>query len=356
MIFRQLNTTSCKTYLIGSETTNESILIDPVLLHVNEYASFIKNSKLKLTGVIDTHTHADHISGAGMIAELFGVDYIMHQSSLVRCVNRRVSDGYLLKFGDASCNVLHTPGHTPDSICLVFEDKIFTGDTLFLNEGGAGRTDLPGGNPGDHWESLQKIIQLPGHLTVYPAHEYRGREPSFLENQKKNNPYLQFPSKESYIKWQTGLKLGAADWMKDVLTANSECMRDPNAVAIPRYIPACEVMGTATTAKGDEQIVFVISAGEIKRRIAENQLDNTLILDVREPSELKEELGAIEGAYNIPVGQIEKRLKELEKYKRKTIITVCRSGARSFHAATILMKAGFKNVFNMEGGMMAFRK
>ena len=355
MIFKQLNKASCKTYLIGSENTKEVIVVDPLLEHVNEYVSLIKNEGLKLTHVLDTHTHADHISGAGALSDRTGAVYVMHQESPVRCVTFHVPDGFDCHSSDMPVKVIHTPGHTKDSMCLIFSDRILTGDTLFLDDGGAGRTDLPGGDPGEHWESLQKIMKLPDHLIVYPAHEYRGRKPSSLGEQKKRNPNLQRRTKEAYIKWLTDMKLGAADWMKDVLKANYECTRDPRAAWIPVDASACEIKGTMSPGVNELQ-VSAIPAAEVKRRIKENQLDGTMILDVREPAELKGNLGVIQGVVHIPVGQISQRLSELEKYREKEIITVCRSGGRAHTAAAILLQAGFRNVFNMNGGMTAFRE
>ncbi len=354
MIFKQLNKISCKTYLIGSENTREALVVDPVLEYVPEYVSLIKNEGLKLTHIIDTHTHADHISGAGALAEQTGAVYVMHQLSPVRCVAFRVPDGFECHLGDTPVRVMHTPGHTSDSLCLIFSDRILTGDTLFLDDGGAGRTDLPGGDPREHWESIQKIMKLPDHLLVYPAHEYRGREPSSLAEQKKHNPNLQPRAKEAYIKWLTDMKLTPADWMVDVLKANYDCSKDPKAVRIPTDAPACEVKGTASS-KVDGRQAPTIPVAEVKQRIAANQLKGTIIIDVREPAELKGELGAIGGVINIPVGQMAQRLGALEKYKNTEVITVCRSGMRADIAANVLIKAGFKKVFTMSGGMTAFR-
>jgi glyoxylase-like metal-dependent hydrolase (beta-lactamase superfamily II)/rhodanese-related sulfurtransferase len=355
MIFRQLNKTSCKTYLIGSENTKEVIVVDPVLEQVSEYISLIKKEGLKLTHVLDTHTHADHISGAGALADQMGAVYVMHQNSPVRCVAFRVPDGFDCHLSDMPVKVMHTPGHTKDSMCLIFSDRILTGDSLFLDDGGAGRTDLPGGDPGEHWESIQKIMKLSDRLIVYPAHEYRGREPSSLGEQKKRNPNLQPRTKEAYIKWLTDMKLGTADWMKDVLKANYACARDHKAAWIPVDAPACEIKGTMAPGVNEQQVP-TIPVAEVKRRIADNRLGGTVILDVREPAELTGELGAIKDVLNIPVGQITQKLNELEKYKEKEFITVCRSGGRAHTAAAILLKAGFKKVFNMSGGMTAYRQ
>lgn len=354
MIFKQLNKISCKTYLVGSENTREALVVDPVLNYVPEYVSLLKNEGLKLTHIVDTHTHADHISGAAALAEQTGAVYVMHQLSPVRCVAFRVPDGFECHLADIPIRVMHTPGHTSDSLCLIFSDRILTGDTLFLDDGGAGRTDLPGGDPREHWESIQKIMKLPDHLLVYPAHEYRGREPSSLAEQKKRNPNLQPRAKEAYTKWLADMKLTPADWMGEVLKANYNCSKDPKAARIPTDASACEVKGTASPKSGERQAP-TITVAEVKRRIAANQLKGAIIIDVREPSELKGDLGAIGGVINIPVGQMAQRLGELEKYKDAEVITVCRSGMRADIAANLLIKAGFKKVFNMTGGMTAFR-
>ncbi len=354
MIFKQLNKISCKTYLVGSEKNREALVVDPVLNYVPEYMALLKNEGLKLTHIIDTHTHADHISGAGTLAEQTGAVYVMHQLSPVRCVTFRVPDGFECHLGDIPARVMHTPGHTNDSLCLIFSDRILTGDTLFLDDGGAGRTDLPGGDPAQHWESIQKIMKLPGHLLVYPAHEYRGREPSSLAEQKKRNPNLQPRTKDAYTKWLSDMKLTPAEWMGDVLKANCDCSQDLKAAHIPTDAPACEVKGAASP-KSDERQTPTISVAEVKRRIAANQLKGAVIIDVREPAELKGDLGIISGVINIPAGQVAQRLGELEEYKDTEVITVCKSGMRAGVAANLLIKAGFKKVFTMTGGMMAFR-
>ncbi|MDR4509928.1 MAG: MBL fold metallo-hydrolase [Candidatus Brocadiaceae bacterium] len=354
MIFKQLNKTPCKTYLIGSETRKEVTLVDPVLQFINEYISLIESEGLKLTHIMETHTHADHISGAGALLDRTGAVYVMHQNSSVRCVSYRVADGFEFHPSGIHVKIICTPGHTNDSICLLLSGKILTGDTLFLDEGGAGRTDLPGGDPGKHWESLQKIMKLPEHLIVYPAHEYRGHKPSSLGEQKKVNPNLQSRSKEEYVKWLSGMELGAADWMIDVLKANTTCSQDPQAAWIPEGTPSCEVKGTISHETTGLN-VSAISVAEMQQRFTGETHDKTLILDVREPEELKEELGVLDGAVNIPVGQIEQRLDELEKYKGKEIITICCRGGRGHVAASILLKNGFTKVYNLTGGMTAFR-
>jgi len=324
-----------------------------VLEHVQEYLELLQREGVRLTHVFDTHTHADHISGAGALRDHTGCDYVMHENSPVGCVSTRVRDGALLLAASIQIKVMHTPGHTRDSICLILSDRILTGDTLFLDEGGAGRDDLPGGDAGAHWESLQRLLALPDHLIVYPAYEYHGHEPSSLAMQRVRNPHLRPRSKDEFAKYVEDLKLGPADWMKDVLKANYSCARDPKAAWIPADLPACELKGTLPQGANEQQVAS-ITAKELKKRL-ETQTP-MLLLDVREPSELSGELGHLDQIVNIPVGAISKRLTELEPYRQQEIITICRSGGRAHTAAQILIQAGFPLVQVLAGGMTAWRK
>lgn len=251
MLFEQVNPGACQTYLLASEDTGEALLVDPVLERVTEYLRLVAEKGLRLTHVIDTHTHADHISGAAALKDMAACEYAMAKSAPARCVTKRLSDGLDLEVGSIALSVINTPGHTSDSVSLVLSDRVLTGDALFLDDAGAGRDDLPGGDPGAHWESLQRILALPDHLVVYPAHEYRGRQPSALRRQKQTNPHLSARTKEAFVRYVEDLRLGPADWMKDVLKANYACARDPRAAWIPADLPACEVQGTAPHGAND---------------------------------------------------------------------------------------------------------
>ncbi len=319
--------------------------------HVPNYLMRIEQQKLKLTHVIDTHTHADHISGAAALKDLLGCEYVMHQNAPARCVTFHLSDGFECHLGNSLVKVFATPGHTKDSITLIFPDRILTGDVLFLDEGGAGRDDLPGGDAGDHWESLQRILRLPEHLLVYPAHEYRNRQPSSLKQQIERNPVLKPRSKQSYISYLEGLQLGPADWMKDVLKANYACARDPKAAWIPIDVPACEVKGTLDRGANDQQVA-AIPPNAVKQALM--SASPPVILDVRNPTELTGGLGQISGNLNIPVTELAHRLGELEPYRQREIVTVCKSGGRAHTAAQILMQAGYPKVHVMVGGMTAW--
>jgi rhodanese-related sulfurtransferase len=229
---------------------------------------------------------------------------------------------------------------------------VFTGDTLFLDDGGAGRDDLPGGDPGEHWESLRRLSELPGDLLVLPAHDYRERQPSSLERQKRSNPHLKPRSREQFVQYLEDLRLGPADWMEDVLKANYACARDPKAAWIPVDTPACEVKGTLDVGVNEIE-VSPITVGELKERLKAGE--KPLLLDVREEYELYGELGHLDGIVHIPIGHLAHRLDELQETENREIVTVCRSGARAHTAAQILRQAGFPRVRVLDGGMIAWK-
>ncbi len=350
IICEQLNPHSCKSYLLGVRGSTDRVLIDPVLEHLNDYIHIIKERGNRITHVIDTHSHADHISGAAALKDIADCRYVMHENAPSRCADFRVSDGSLLELFDAiPLKVMFTPGHTNDSICLILQDIIFTGDTLFLDDGGAGRDDLPGGDPRAHWESLQRIAQLSDELVVYPAHDYRNREPSSLKKQRNTNPHLKKKSMDEYLQYIEDLKLGPANWMKEVLNANYACARDPGTAWIPVDAPACEVKGTIEVGVNEIQIL-PISVSDLKEKLRSE--DPPLLLDVREKEELHGELGHIEGIVHIPIGSLSGRISEIEEHKKREIVTVCRSGARAATAAQILTKSGFSSVKVLWGGMI----
>ena len=238
MYIEQLNPASCWTYLLTNGF--EAVLVDPVIDHTGDYLKLLKNRNLKLTHVVDTHTHADHISAGPSLKDATDCLYVMHKLAPAHCVTNYVKDGDVLVLAGKKAKVIETPGHTKDSISLLFDDMILTGDFLFLEDAGAGRDDLPGGSAEAHYESLQKLKDLAGNLMVYPAHEYRKRKPSDLATQREKNPHMKHMAKKDFINYIEELKLGPADWMKDVLTANYRCSREPNAAWIPTDVPACE--------------------------------------------------------------------------------------------------------------------
>jgi len=353
LIFEQLNPSACRTYLVADERSREAILIDPVLEGAEGYLNKIHEGGFDLRYTLDTHTHADHISGSPAVKDLAGVDFVMYKFSPMRCVNFRVDETDALTVGSITMRFLYTPGHTVDSVTLVFEDKILTGDTLFIGRGGAGRTDLPGGDSARHYESLRKLALLDDRLVVYPAHDYYGQTSSTLAIEKSTNERLRFTSKDEYVAWLKSLSDRAPDWMMEVLKTNYNCAQDPR---LP-WVPIDHVSSSAPCiSPGGGVNVHDVRRVEIKDALDLMKRKNCVVIDVREPSEYDGPLGHIEGSTLLPLGQLAKRIKELESLKGRTVITTCRTGPRSDTAASLLKLAGFSDVYSLQGGMEAWKK
>ncbi|MFX0098555.1 MAG: MBL fold metallo-hydrolase [Candidatus Hodarchaeota archaeon] len=354
-LFEQTNPGNCKSYLCGNDGNNV-LIVDPVLEELHNYVDLLEKRRLNLTYILETHTHADHISGAAALKDRTNAEIIMHDNAPAKCVGavNRVKEGSLLKVAGFDINVLYTPGHTKDSVSYIFPGKILTGDALFLDDGGAGRDDLPGGSPEAHYDTLRKLLDLPGDLVVYPAHDYRNRAPSSLENQKKTNPHLKksIGPKQEFVDYINNLKLGPAEWMKDVLKANYACSLDPTAAWIPADSSSCEVKGTMDLGANAQEI-SPITPEELRNMLDLD--DPPYLLDVREPFELKIE-GKLDGVDNIPITQLTQKLPTLEKYKNKKIVSICKMGGRAYTAGQILKQVGFSDVVFLEGGMLAWKR
>jgi sulfur dioxygenase len=349
---KQLNPNACLTYLIIREGSNKAAIVDPVLEHLEDYTDLLKREGLDLEYIVDTHTHADHISCGPALKDVTGAKYLMHGDAPAKCVDTKITEETEMELlPGLTARFLFTPGHTRDSVSMVLPGQVFTGDALFLDTGGAGRDDLPGGDPAAHFDSLQKLTNLGEGLMVYPAHDYRGRKPSSIGTQVKTNPHLQKKTKDEFVQYVEDLKLGPAEWMHDVLNANYACARDPNAAWIPVDTPACEVKGTLDPGVNEIE-VRPISVDEVRAMLKDSA--PPVLLDVRDPAELQEQLGHIEGVINIPVNHLPRQMDKIEKHKADPIITICRSGHRASTAAQILTKVGFEDVKVMDGGMIAW--
>ncbi|MHA1110683.1 MAG: MBL fold metallo-hydrolase [Promethearchaeota archaeon] len=351
--FEQLNTDVCKTYLFYEEDTKESAIVDPKINYLTAYLDLLKSRGLTLKWIFETHTHADHLSSAAALKDATGADIYMHENAPapIKCVNKRVHDGDEVKVGKIPVKIFSTPGHTKDSLSYYLPGKLLTGDVLFLDGGGAARTDLPGGDPAEQWESHQRIKALPDDTMIYPGHDYRNRTPSSLGDQKKNNPFLQYEKKEEYVKFLDEQKLGPADWMKFVIAANAKCSRDPNAAEIPEEGASCEVKGTLPAGVASLTIDLT-SIDDIKKRLDSGE--EIIIVDVRDKKAITGPMGKIEGSINIPITDVNASLKNLEKYKDREVVFVCVKGKRSMTAAQLAKHAGFKNPVIMKGGMTAW--
>jgi len=337
MRFQQLNDSSCKTYLVADG--GEALLVDPLLGHEGRYLALLAEEGLRLRFVLDTHVHADHLSGCAALRDRTGADHVVHASSQADACSRRVDEGDRLALGDLALGFLHTPGHTGDSLTLSLPDRLLTGDFLFLGEGGPGRTDLPGGDPAAHWDALQKLAPLPDELLVFPGHDYRGGTSGTLGEQRRSNPRLQPTSRADYVALLQSLKLPAADWMKEVVLANRRGTRDAGAVAIPAGGATCEV-GAGCAGVATLTCAELLALAEVPA-----------LLDVRNPDEWRGPLGHIEGALLLPLPQLAARLDELAHLRHRPLVTVCLMGGRSAQAAQLLQDAGFTQVRSLAGGM-----
>ena len=221
MIFNQLfdEKSSTYTYIISSGKGREALIIDPVIEHTNEYIKILENLKLKLVKVIDTHIHADHVSGLNELNKRTNCKRIMGEKSKSEVIDIKIKDGEKIEIENIKLEAMYTPGHTDCSYSYLMNDRVFTGDTLLIN--GTGRTDFQSGSPYDAYDSLfNRLLKLPEKTLVYPAHDYNGKKNSTIENEKNNNPRLQVSSKEEYAEIMNNLNLANPKMIDFAVPAN----------------------------------------------------------------------------------------------------------------------------------------
>jgi len=208
MIFKQLFDTksSTYTYIISSGNGREALIIDPVLENVNEYINILKKLDLQLVKVIDTHIHADHITGASKLKDITKCSTIMGAHTPAETVEIKVKDEEYIDLDNLKIRAMYTPGHTSDSYSFLMNNYLFSGDTLLIN--GTGRTDFQNGNAKDAYNSIfNKLLKLPEETFLYPAHDYKGEKVSTIGKEKKQNPRLQVESVDEYIEIMNNLDL-----------------------------------------------------------------------------------------------------------------------------------------------------
>ena len=221
MIFEQLfdNKSSTYTYIISSGKGREALIIDPVIEHTDEYIKVLKNLELKLVKVIDTHIHADHITGLNELNKRTNCARIMGEKSKSEVIDLKISDNENIKVENIELKAIYKPGHTECSYSYLMNDRVFTGDTLLIN--GTGRTDFQNGSAHQAYESLfGKLLKLPEETLVYPAHDYNGKKYSTIGSEKSKNPRLQVSSKEEYAEIMDNLNLANPKMMDIAVPAN----------------------------------------------------------------------------------------------------------------------------------------
>lgn len=334
MHVEELNDTNCKTYLLSSDGC--ALLVDPVRERAATYLAVLRGRGLRLLAVLETHTHADHLMLSREAKQALGAPVIMHKQSPSPLVDRHVEEGDVVEVGKDRLSVFHTPGHTPDSCCFVFEGGVLSGDTLLI--GGSGRTDFPGGDAGAQYDAVvDRLFALPDSTVLYPGHDYKGQKTSSIGREKRENPRFSGRSRAEYQKLMGELGLPFPDRIQQALQVNQSGF-EPEEVSFP---PVLQVAG-----------VHELSAPELSAALAESP--PPLLLDVREPEEFVGELGHIEGSLLVPLDLLQLRLPKLLGYADRRVVLVCRAGARSASAAAILERAGFAHVENLRGGMLAW--
>jgi glyoxylase-like metal-dependent hydrolase (beta-lactamase superfamily II)/rhodanese-related sulfurtransferase len=335
MLFEQIATGGCRSYLIGCAESCAAALIDPELTRVDRYLALAAHHGMRIRYVIDTHTHADHFSATRMLARRLDVPIAMHQSSTAPFVDMRLGDGESIVLGRLRINIMHTPGHTRDSMCLRVENRLFTGDTLLI--GATGRTDLPTGDPEALHDSLfNRLLRLDPALEVYPAHEYKNRDHTTLGQEMEQNPRLQKQDRGEFVEMMRNLNLTMPTHLTEALRTNLSGGKT-----------ITQLLAEAAA------IVPFMSLDELQARIAARDQD-LIVLDVRERDAYV--AGHIPGARHLPRGQLELRVNDELPDPTVRVLAVCEFGRVSTLAAATLRQIGFQRAIALDGGMKAWRE
>jgi glyoxylase-like metal-dependent hydrolase (beta-lactamase superfamily II)/rhodanese-related sulfurtransferase len=335
MLFESIATGGCRSYLIGCQQSCAAALIDPELSQIDRYLALAAQHGVRIRYLIDTHTHADHFSATRALASVLSVPIAMHHASPAPFVDLRVGDGESIVLGQLRINVLHTPGHTRDSMCLRVENRVFTGDTLLM--GATGRTDLPTGDPEALHDSLfNRLLRLDAATLVHPAHEYKNRSHSTITQELEQNPRLQKRDRTEFVEMMRNLNLSMPTHLTEALRTN---LSGGKTVA--------QLLAEAAA------IVPFMSLHELKTRI-ELQDKDLVVIDVRERDAF--EAGHVPGARLLPRGQLELRVNEELPDPTLRILTVCEFGRISTLAAATLRQLGFQRAIALDGGMKAWRE
>lgn len=341
MIFRQLfdPKSSTYTYLLACEKTREAVIIDSVFEQFDRDSALIRELGLSLSFVLETHVHADHVTGAWLLKQAFGAHIALSRHNAASGVDMPISDGDTFSFGDYYVTALDTPGHTAGCLTFVTQDQkmAFTGDCLMIR--GAGRTDFQSGDVHTMWHSIRDVIfALPDDCLVYPGHDYQGRTVSTVGEEKQLNPRLGGEAKEEdFAGYMNNLGLPHPKLLEIAVPANLQCGRPEGG-----EMPEQESWGPITKT--------FAGVPEIQPEWVAGNIEDIYILDVRNQAEFNGELGHLKGSVLVPLDQLRMRLDEIPD--SKPIVAVCQSGKRSAMATQILRSAGFDRVANIPGGLI----
>ncbi len=343
MLFRQLfdAETSTYSYLLADASTREAVLIDPVKEQVPRDLALVRQLELSLVHTLETHVHADHVTGAALIRERLGTRSVVATEGGASCGDIHVGDKDRVSFGRHTLVVRTTPGHTNGCLSFVLSEPamVFTGDTLLVR--GCGRTDFQQGDASALYRSVHdKLFVLPDHTQVYPAHDYRGHTSSTIGEEKAHNPRLgRGKSLDDFVEIMGCLNLAQPSKIDIAVAANLNCglPAERHPLAQDRSSPFVQ----------DEVV-------EVEPAWVGTNAAGMFVVDVRQPEEFVGELGRIAGAVLAPLGSLPEHARDWER--NRPIVTVCRSGRRSLEAAHALAQLGFREVASMVGGMVAWNE
>ena len=337
MLFRQLfdAVSGTYTYLLASRRGGEALLIDPVIEKVDRYIQLLHDLDLRLVKAVDTHLHADHITGLGALRDRTHCITVMGDRSRVDVVSMRIADGDHLQIEGMELEALYTPGHTDDSFCFRMEDRVFTGDTLLIR--GTGRTDFQNGDARAQYESIfGRLLRLPEETLVYPAHDYKGDTVSTIGEERRCNPRLQVKSVDEYIELMSNLKL-------------------PNPKMMDVAVPANMKVGLH-----QDEIVRRGCAWTAEQAIALVEQPDVVPIDLRERAE-RERHGVIPGSLHVPYPALEENtapggmLHALATATGRRLLFYCAFGERSAMAVQSAQDAGLSTSCHLQGGLAAWK-
>jgi glyoxylase-like metal-dependent hydrolase (beta-lactamase superfamily II)/rhodanese-related sulfurtransferase len=338
MIFRQLfdSASSTYTYLIASRRGGEALIIDPVIERVDRYLQLVRELDLKLVKAVDTHLHADHLSGLGALRDRTRCITVMGEQSQADVVSMRVAEGDHIDIEGLRLDVLYTPGHTDDSYSFLFDDRVFTGDTLLIH--GTGRTDFQNGDARAQYDSIfNKLLMLANDTLVYPAHDYKGDTVSTIGEEKLFNPRLRVKSVDEYVDRMNSLRLPNPRMMDVAVPANRRIGLQQGDFARAGWaVRACEAM--ALVDRSDVAVV-----------------------DLREKAERAKQ-GVIPGSLHTPYSRLEEEIRpggtlhELAKATGKRILFYCAFGERSAMAVRVAQDVGIDTACHIQGGLDAWKR
>jgi len=338
MIFRQLfdQVSGTYSYLMASRHGGEALIIDPVLEKVDRYLQLVRELDLNLVKAVDTHLHADHITGLGALRDKTHCITVMGEQTKADVVSMRLSDGDKLTIEGVSLEAIYTPGHTDDSYSFIMPDRVFTGDTLLIR--GTGRTDFQNGDPRAQYESIfGRLLKLPEATLVYPAHDYKGDTVSTIGEEKAYNPRLQVKSVDEYVALMNNLKLANPKMMDVAVPANMKVGLHQEEIA----------------RRG-----WALSAAEALGLIGK---PDVALIDLREKTE-RERHGSIPGSLHVPYPALQENigeggmLHELAKSTSKRLVFYCAFGERSAMAVQAAQDLGLASACHIQGGMDAWKK